>query len=210
MNKKLLLMFLMVFVIALLVLQFFILPSILTPTIMGTVAPAQSGVRVQAIHTNYFVAEAITDANGNYRISNLQPINYSLLFITNGKTFIYNSANVGYAEASIINVTDTLDLRTARVITFDINLSTKNADFVADIVRVRFKDNVSQDTINEIIKDQNCTVHQIINWSFLGNRPLYDLSIPMDQTVMQMVRRLTQIQQIERATSHNFVYGGGS
>lgn len=208
MNKKLLLSFPIIFVVCAIVLQT-INPAIPKGTIMGNVAPAESGIRVQVIHDNMFVAETTTDGGGNYRILNLQPLKYGLIFINKDKAFIYNDGNMRYTEASTINVTDTIDLESKGVANFDINLSTETADFVADTIRVRFKENVTGNKITEIITSQNCTIKEIIKWSFLGERPVYDLTIPYNKTVVEIVEQFKQIQEIERATSYNFVYGGG-
>jgi len=58
-------------------------------SISGKVIPVEAGIKVHLTQNGKFVAETITDSNGNYWFSNLPRDVYGLLFIKGGKVYVY-------------------------------------------------------------------------------------------------------------------------
>lgn len=165
-----------------------------TGSINGKVYSQSKDVEVQVMQNKKWVASAKINKDGSYKISNLAPGKYGLLFIYGDDLYVYNRKfddeyNYLWDQIESITVTAGRDASGN-----NINLDEEHYDFISGVLSIKFKSDTS--IINrggELIEFHNCTV-----LDKRSNR--FRAKIPENKTLFEMREVFQSIPEVEFVT----------
>jgi len=182
-------------------------------SISGTIFPAEEGTKVRLVKDLSLVSETYTETNGNYVFNNLAPGKYGLFIIRDNGGYVYNdeintelAKRIEGSDRIIMTIKETIGYKSSNV---DFNISDENLDYVYERVIVKFKENVSEEKINEIINSYDCTIEEKYVRPYGDYYATYILLIPSDKTVFEIMRDFNLEEDVEYSEWSGFIGTGG-
>ncbi|PIN89581.1 hypothetical protein COU60_03145 [Candidatus Pacearchaeota archaeon CG10_big_fil_rev_8_21_14_0_10_34_76] len=169
-----------------------------TGSISGSVIPAEEDIKVQAIQNLSLVAETFTDENGNYVIEGLSPGNYGLVFIKDEKAYVYNDEINSILtrwenDRIIVTIKEPIISNSSDI---NINLDKELPDYALRRITIQFKENVSEEQIEEVIASCRCELLEIDEKSY---GTYYKLNAPEEEFLFKIIKDLNMNENVEAA-----------